>query len=85
MMNILVIAFILLKTFIIIKKKLKLMNKFAFALTIIFVVLTSISLVMNLVSRNWDVSVWISCSLIWAANTALHQYMNIYITPPKNP
>lgn len=60
------------------------MNKFAFALTIIFVVLTSISLVMNLVSKNWDVSVWICCSLIWAANTALHQYMNIYNDKQKN-
>jgi|APCry1669189034_1035192.scaffolds.fasta_scaffold01136_1 hypothetical protein len=54
------------------------MNKFAFALTIIFLVSTSISLVINLVSKNWEVSVWIGCSLIWAANTALHQYMNIY-------
>ena len=60
------------------------MNKFAFALTIMFVVLTLISLVMNLVSKNWDVSVWISCSLIWAANTALHQYMNIYNDKQKN-
>jgi hypothetical protein len=54
------------------------MNKFALALTIIFLVSTSISLVINLVSKNWEVSVWIGCSLIWAANTALHQYMNIY-------
>jgi len=59
-------------------KKNKIMNKFAFALTIIFLVSTSISLVINLVSKNWEVSVWIGCSLIWAANTALHQYMNIY-------
>jgi len=54
------------------------MNKFALALTIIFLVSTSISLVINLVSKNWEVSVWIGCSLIWVANTALHQYMNIY-------
>jgi len=59
-------------------KKNKIMNKFALALTIIFLVSTSISLVINLVSKNWEVSVWIGCSLIWAANTALHQYMNIY-------
>jgi hypothetical protein len=54
------------------------MKKFAFALTMIFLLSSSISLVMNLVVKNWDISIWISCSMIWAANTALHQYMDIY-------
>jgi hypothetical protein len=54
------------------------MKKFAFALTIIFLVSSSISLVVNLATKNWDICLWISCSIIWAANTALHQYMDIY-------
>lgn len=54
------------------------MKKFAFALTIIFLVSSSISLVISLMEKNWDISIWIVCSLIWAANTALHQYMDIY-------
>lgn len=67
------------KTFTILKKtKTITMKKIAFVFTLIFLFAASISLIINLVMKQWEPSLWIFISIVWAANTALYQYMDIY-------
>lgn len=60
------------------------MKKIAFGMTLFFVFIAAISLIINLLMKQWEPALWIFISMSWASNTALHQYMDIYNNKDNN-
>ena len=59
------------------------MKKLSFYLTSIFIIIAMIKLVMEVYLKHYDVAIWVTTSVLWAANVLLMQIRDIYIEDKK--
>ena len=59
------------------------MKKLSFYLTSIFIIIAMIKLVIEVYLGHYDVAIWVTTSVLWAANVFLREVKDIYIDNKK--